>query len=574
MKHLVSFLFLLLASLSYSQISEIELKPDGVIYPRMTTAQRNAISSPVEGQCIYNTSTNNVNCFNGSSWQAPSQGNSSEISDNDGDTSVDVEAGTDNDLIIFTTGGKQVMRHDGQTLEILNSGQSVFIGENAGQSDDNTNNQNTFIGYRAGEDITTGTQNVAIGNQALRDNIIGSTNIAIGKEALAKSTGSNNIAIGFNAGRDITNQTTKNVFMGSFAGFAHSEGESNIMIGSEAGRNLQDGSENIFIGNEAGFTANSDPSAYFGTSRNTFLGSNAGRLLKHGRSNILLGSFAGSGLQEGNSNVSIGGILPRFAEDNVLVGVGAAEDWPSGFFGNTMVGPAAGNSNSFNFDSGRFNTFIGANTGNDQNGSFGVVLGAYRAPFRGFNTGGSNNVVIGNNATANFEGTEYNNTLIIESDTLWSPGTASLPLIYGEFDNDIVKINGEFTVSNFVVGNTDLRINSLGTLALASSDVRLKHDIKPITNALEKVNKLQGVSFMWNEASEVGTQLGMIAQEVQKVIPEVVNENKDGFLSVDYTETIGLLVEAIKELSDQNDQLQEKQLELEKQLLIQSTQNN
>ncbi len=536
-----------------AQVTEIELRTDGIIFPRMNTSQRNALT-PVQGQCIYNTQSKSLECYDGTNWSITSSQVPFEIKDNDGDTYISLEQTTDEDTIRFNVKGTEVMKHDGKTLHIVNSGESVFIGEDAGMSDDLSNNQNTFIGYRSGEDITTGTQNVAVGNQALRDNITGSTNIAIGKEALAKGNGSNNIAIGHNAGRDVTNLTTKNTMIGGFAGFNHTEGGNNTFIGYETGKAMVKGEENTFIGYQAGLKANTPSGLNFSASYNTFIGSRAGSGLENGFFNTLIGGFSGSALKEGGNNVAINGTL--YTKSNLNVMIGAGEDWfTPDFIGNTMVGGRAGNRNDFSVQpNGRYNTFIGANSGNDQNGSFSIVLGAYKNAFRGFNTGGHNNVLIGNHAAASFEGTFYSNKLFIQSDTTFN--TNGTPLIYGEFDNEIVEINGTLTVNNLPIsaGVTDLRVDSNGRLVKASSDIRLKHSIVPIQDALKIVNQLQGVTYIWNDDPSIGIQYGLIAQDVQKVIPEVVNEH-DGMLGLDYTETIGILIEAIKELSHQNELL-------------------
>ena len=79
----------------------------------------------------------------------------------------------------------------------------------------------------------------------------------------------------------------------------------------------------------------------------------------------------------------------------------------------------------------------------------------------------------------------------------------------------------------------------------SSSDKRLKKSIKQIDSALEKVSKLKGVSFEWKES---GTQaLGLIAQDVEKVIPELVTTDDNGFKGIRYNNIIAVLVEAIKE---------------------------
>jgi hypothetical protein len=87
--------------------------------------------------------------------------------------------------------------------------------------------------------------------------------------------------------------------------------------------------------------------------------------------------------------------------------------------------------------------------------------------------------------------------------------------------------------------------------AYYSSDRRFKSNIQLIPNALQKVTKLNGVTWTWNddvnEITKTTPNTGLIAQEVQEVLPEVVMEREDGHLGLDYSKMMGLLVEAIKE---------------------------
>jgi hypothetical protein len=91
----------------------------------------------------------------------------------------------------------------------------------------------------------------------------------------------------------------------------------------------------------------------------------------------------------------------------------------------------------------------------------------------------------------------------------------------------------------------------------AYSDKRLKKNILDIEDALNKISKLKGVSFERN--SDDKKSIGVIAQDVLNVLPEVINEDKDGYLSVAYGNIVALLIEGIKELSNKVDNL-EKQL--------------
>ena len=95
------------------------------------------------------------------------------------------------------------------------------------------------------------------------------------------------------------------------------------------------------------------------------------------------------------------------------------------------------------------------------------------------------------------------------------------------------------------------------------SDKRLKENIKPIEKALDKVEKLEGVTFDWKENDKEVRQtwihdIGFIAQDVQKVIPELVRENEDGLLSMRHQGITPILVEAIKELKQEIEELKSK----------------
>jgi hypothetical protein len=99
----------------------------------------------------------------------------------------------------------------------------------------------------------------------------------------------------------------------------------------------------------------------------------------------------------------------------------------------------------------------------------------------------------------------------------------------GSFANDL-DVNGDVTASDFVI----------------PSDERLKSDIKKIPKALDKVKQLSGYTYTINEKPSVG----VIAQEVLKILPETIATRDDGYYAVSYHGLIGLLIEAVKELSE------------------------
>ncbi len=104
-------------------------------------------------------------------------------------------------------------------------------------------------------------------------------------------------------------------------------------------------------------------------------------------------------------------------------------------------------------------------------------------------------------------------------------------------------------------------IRASGTV-LQSSDERLKENIYPIDNSLDRVNAIDGVYFNWKDKEE--RNAGVIAQQVQKVLPEVVSEDKDSYLAVDYSKIVPLLLEAINEQTNLISDLEDRISKLEK----------
>jgi hypothetical protein len=100
------------------------------------------------------------------------------------------------------------------------------------------------------------------------------------------------------------------------------------------------------------------------------------------------------------------------------------------------------------------------------------------------------------------------------------------------------------------------------------SDARLKKKIEPLQGSLGKLTRLQGVSFEWENAESgrqesPARQIGLVAQDVEAVFPELVTETAEGYLALSYDQFTAVLIEAIKELKAQNDLLLERVAALE-----------
>ena len=137
---------------------------------------------------------------------------------------------------------------------------------------------------------------------------------------------------------------------------------------------------------------------------------------------------------------------------------------------------------------------------------------------------------------------------------------------------------GDITTGSSISSSTDLQLNSLGIgiaatgttgeivatndiTAFYSSDERLKTNIEVIDSALDKVSNIRGVKFDWNETAlemypdRTDRDVGVIAQEIEKVLPEVVADRDNGYKAVRYEKLVPLLIEAIKELKQEVDEL-------------------
>jgi hypothetical protein len=118
-----------------------------------------------------------------------------------------------------------------------------------------------------------------------------------------------------------------------------------------------------------------------------------------------------------------------------------------------------------------------------------------------------------------------------------------------------------FRIGGWSASANRLQMDMSGNLTMsgditAFSDIRKKKDVEVIADALARVNQLRGVNFTRIEDDVRGT--GVIAQEVQVVLPEVIHEDSDGTLSVAYGNMAGLFIEAIKELTAKVEALEAK----------------
>ena len=453
------------------------------------------------------------------------------------------------------------------------TGNSVFIGENAGIADDATNNKNVFIGYYSGYLNTSGAHNVALGSQSLFNNISGTSNTAIGNSALTDNDiGINNTAIGSSSLYQNT-EGNYNTAVGANALMANSIGvnntalgyramysniySNNTAIGYQSGINNINGSANVFLGyqsgyNEAGsnklYISNSNTASplIYGEFDNNLLTINGlttidSNLIVNGRfwqtgignsvligidaglnddltvnANVFIGYKSGYNTTSGYNNIAIGKNAMYNSNTNNVIAIGEnAALSASGAGASIAIGPnslkVAGTAG------GIHNTAIGssalvANSG----GSFNVALGmtaGYNVTYGSYNimmgneslfaiTTGQKNIAIGHKAGYSTTGNE--NIFIGHTAGYYETGSDKLyidnsntttPLIYGDFNDDQITINGDFTVTG------QYNISSLNTAPTSSTatgtlgEIRITSDYIYICTATNTWVRTQLTSF-------------------------------------------------------------------------------
>jgi hypothetical protein len=164
-----------------------------------------------------------------------------------------------------------------------------------------------------------------------------------------------------------------------------------------------------------------------------------------------------------------------------------------------------------------------------------------------FGEGTPGNVLVSNGTSA----PSYNNTLTLVSVTSATSTQTGALQVHGG-----VGIGGDLYVGRDIYG-----LGEITAYYGATSDRRLKTNIGSINNGLAKVLTLDGIVYNWNELANKDLdvkEVGVIAQQIQAVLPEAVVEREDGYLTVKYERIIPLLIEAIKELSAEVEELKKK----------------
>jgi hypothetical protein len=254
-----------------------------------------------------------------------------------------------------------------------------------------------------------------------------------------------------------------------------------------------------FFGYQAGNRASGQNSTYIGE----LAGQGASTPANTGAWNTYVGAHCGMGNTTGQQNSFFGHECGRdntTGSYNSFFGIWSGTNNTSGNY-NVYLGYEACNTN----EAGSKNTALGAQAGNNNTGDRNVFIG-FQA---GYTETGSNK-------------------LYIDNCNLGDEGSCDKPFIYGEFDTRKLRIDGQL----FIV-----------------SDERMKTNIAPLNTALDKIVNLKGVSYEWKDKARSGhgKEIGLLAQDVEKVFPELVHTDGMGYKAVSYDRLAPVLIEAIKE---------------------------
>jgi len=404
--------------------------------------------------------------------------------------------------------------------------------------------QNTGIGFQAGENLGTSSNNICIGYQVMGFN--GDNNcIRIGDTTTG--TANNTTRIGTNgtqtaayiAGIDNVNLGTLTVVTES----ADQLGTATLVAGTGIIITTTTANEIIISASGGGGGASSFP-----TDSGTATPSGGVLNIIAGLSSQNCGStveFTGAGntvelnVTDVNNNTIIGkgagnGAITGFG-DNTCIGMGVAASLSNGAF-NTAVGfqslnnlgsgqsnVAIGYRSMFNSTTGFTNVAIGRQSAQFMNGQNNTVIGDLAL---NLTTNGDNNIVIGASAGANYHNSnESNNILIANAGVL---GESNVIRIGTEGTQTAAYMAGIFGETVDLGTGIPVFVDNGGKLGTILSSARYKENIEDMDDYSSDIMQLRPVTFNYKNQSPDVTSVGLIAEEVEEILPQLVIYNKDG----------------------------------------------
>jgi hypothetical protein len=403
-----------------------------------------------------------------------------------------------------------------------------------------------------------------------------------------------------NGKRILSNSGGFNLFAGETAGASNTDGNFNTFAGAGAGAANTNGSVNAFFGQGAGFKNTTG-------SFNSFFGEGAGSRITGGESNAFFGAAAGSAVVDGSNNTFVGGGAGSFnstsnGDNNTLLGANTFVS-STGLFNPTnatAIGAKArvdasnslvlGSINGTNLATADTNVGIGTTTPATR---LHIKGAAETIRLEGTSSGNANRAYVAfydalgpsgfvgdeaaiNNAT--YLGSYVGDVVLFPSigETLRATSTGRVGI--GDANPaDKLDVDGDIRTGTSGT-NGCLKNNNGGTLiGTCSSDLRFKRNLTPFGSVLNQVTRLQPKYFYWraSEFKDKGfgpeREAGLIAQEVEQVLPQLVSEDSEGYKLVDYSKLPLMLLQAVKELKAENDQLKQRLHKVERTLRTRSS---
>lgn len=360
--------------------------------------------------------------------------------------------------------------------------------------------------------------NIGMGRSVFSAFMGGSNNIALGRAFSSAKTGSSNIAVGAYSLNSITNPVH------------------NIAIGVEALSNLKAGDSNIAVGFRSGLDMGTkigptlDDTNTPASNNNVLIGAGAGSALRHGQGNVFIGNNAGAQIPTnylGAGSRGTEGILS--SNYSIVLGPNASFDTRLAYDSNLM---------------GEMPDVI------QPEGMIFISNGPTDSPYY------------------------FNDAIEYEKKSPLMDKARKLPLLYMGRNNDYsLKASATGNVDHYMLMTRNLYVHTIAAKGKMNfSDKRIKNITGEYKRGLSDILKITPVTYYFKDAQNAARQqVGVIAQDLQQIMPEAVIKNIDGYYSVKYRHIDMAVVNAVKELDLEQNNIDKRLSDLEKKVNARQT---
>lgn len=421
---------------------------------------------------------------------------------------------------------------------------------------------NLAFGYNALEDISNETSkienNVAFGHAAL-EHFKGKSNTAFGANTgnILGSSANLNTFIGYKAGEKAT--SSGNTFVGAFS--ASEAGEYNTFIGAETGYNENNKYTDSYIcKRREGCDPQKDTckTCFTKYGYNVAVGYGALNNILTGDYNVAIGSGALANLGTGSYNVAIGyNACSGLTEQSYVTCIGANSGPATNSAPNAELGIETTDTT--------LRTYIGSNPNLVVSDGTWNLAGKYGgdAVLEIHNAGTNNRSLLNEPSISSNVTTIINGNLIVRGKTYLTMGDVLYPFYY--FNNIFGTKLSEKCAENqatYAFNITEPRCSDLEPIA-NTSDRRLKNISSKNIDGLAKINQLKIYNYTLKDDKQKKPHVGVLAQELQKIFPNSVFKDDQGFLKIRWDEMFYAAINSIKELNTKIAELSKKLTKVE-----------